>query len=66
MTSTERPRSREHAAHRSEKAPETTARTRSGARFNSAASQRPVAAEVAVKTKPFVRKTCWSRGGIRE
>ena len=40
------------------------ASTRSGIRFRSAASQSPVAAEVAVKTKPFVRKTRASLVGM--
>ena len=46
------PRSRAQTAHLSENAPETTASTRSGARFRSAASHSPVAAAVAVKQKP--------------
>ena len=64
-TSTAIPRSRAQPAQRSEKAPEAIARTRSGMRFSSAASQSPVAAEVVVKTNPSVRNTFWSRGGIR-
>ena len=58
------PRSRAQTAHLSENAPETTASTRSGARFRSAASQSPVAAAVAVKQKPRVRKTFWRRDGM--